>query len=108
MSTGSWHGGSYSPRSWYGALRKRQCHERQPCVRLTGDEVADLTDPRIRLRNVQPSGEYHINCLVVTPEAIDLAVKLTQRASDEARRLRNGDPAGWRLLPSSDYDHSAT
>ena len=62
--------------------------------RLTRDDVADLTDPHIRLRNVQPSDEYQINCLVATPEAIDLAVKLTQRARDKARRLRNSDPAG--------------
>jgi hypothetical protein len=32
--------------------------------------------------------------MVTTPEAIDLAAMLTQRARDKAIRLRNGDPAG--------------
>jgi hypothetical protein len=83
-----------SPRSWYGALANVNTTNASLVFRLTKDDVVDLTDPGIRLRNVQPSDEYQINCLATTPEAIDLAVKLTQRARDKARRLRNDDPAG--------------
>jgi hypothetical protein len=83
-----------SPRSWYGALTNVDAKNASLTFRLTSDDVADLTDPRIRRRNVQPGNEYQINCLLTTPEAIDLAVKLTQRARDKAIRLRDGDPAG--------------
>jgi hypothetical protein len=83
-----------SLHSWYGALANVNTTNANLKFRLTKDDVADLTDPRIRPRDVQPSDQYQINCLVTEPEAIDLAVKLTQRARDKAIRLRNGDPAG--------------
>ena len=77
-----------------GALANVDTKNASLVFRLTRDDVAELTDPRIRRRNVQPSDEYQINCLATTSQAIELAVKLTQRARDKTRRLKNGDPAG--------------
>ena len=54
-------------------------------LRLTKDDVTDVTSSGIKFRDVQPGNGYQINCPLVTPDAIDLAVDLTQRALDKVR-----------------------
>jgi len=60
-------------------------------LRLTRDDVSDVAD-RVKFRNVQPRNGYQVNCPVTTPDAIDLAVKLTQRALDKVRRHGHSEP----------------
>jgi hypothetical protein len=59
---------------------------RGPTLRLTKDDVADLTDPRIKPRNVKPGNGYQIKCPVTTAGAVDLAVELTLRALAKVHR----------------------
>ena len=80
------------PSSWYGAVAYVNARNGGLTLRLTRDDVADLTGPHVKFRNVQPRNEYQVNCPVTTPEAIDLAVTLTQRALDKVRAARNSDP----------------
>ena len=67
-------------------------------LRLTRDDMADVSD-RVKLRHLDPRNVHQVNCPVTTPEAIDLAVKLTQRALDKVRRPGN--------VESGDDDTSA-
>lgn len=61
-------------------------------MRLTKDDVTDITDHHVKLRKVNPRNRYQINCPVVESDAIDLAVKLTQRAVDKVRNTGSSEP----------------
>jgi hypothetical protein len=80
------------PSSWYGAVAYVNAKNAGLTLRLTKDDVADVTDPHVKFRNVQPRNEYQINCPVTTPDAIDHAVKLTQRALEKVHAARNSEP----------------
>jgi len=54
-------------------------------LRLRPDDVDDLDDKRIRLRNVAPTQPYAVNCPLNDNEAVDLAVDLTERALRKVR-----------------------
>jgi len=71
----------------YGAVAYVSAKNAGLTLRLTKDDVAGVTGPGIKLRNVQPRNVYQVNCPVMTPDAIDLAVELTQRALETVRRL---------------------
>lgn len=47
--------------------------------------MADVTGRGIKFRDVQPGNGYQITCPLVTSDAIDLAIDLTQRALDKVR-----------------------
>jgi hypothetical protein len=74
------------PRS-YGAIASVNARNGGLTVRLTKEDVSDITDSRMRFRAVQPNDQYQTNCPLRTDDAIDLAVELTQRALDKVRRL---------------------
>ena len=75
----------------YGAVAYVSAKNAGLTLRLTRDDVSDVAD-RVKLRDVQPRNGYQVNCPVTTPDAIDLAVKLTQRALDKVRRPGNSKP----------------
>ncbi len=93
----------YPPRPrWYGAVSYVNAKNGGLTLRLTRDDVADVdTDPRIRQRNVQPGNEYQINCPLASAAAIDLAVKLTQRALAKVRMDAASNPANAEPTPSA-------
>jgi len=74
----------------YGAVAYVNAKNAGLTLRLAKDEVADVSDRGIKFRNVQPRNGYQVTCPVVTPDAIELAVELTQRALGKVR------PAGDR------------
>lgn len=76
----------------YGAVAYVNAKNAGLTLRLARDDVADVTDPQIKSRNVQPRNGYQINCPLTTPDAIDLAVRLTQRALDKVRSPGNNEP----------------
>lgn len=49
-------------------------------VRLRPEHIEDLSDDRIKFRDVVSTQKYAINCPLVDDEAVDLAVELTRRA----------------------------
>jgi hypothetical protein len=55
-------------------------------LRLRPEDVSDLTDERIKPRDVKASQKYAINCPLVDDKALDLAVTLTERALNMVRR----------------------
>jgi hypothetical protein len=69
----------------YGAVAYVSAKNAGLTLRLTKDDVADVTGRGIKFRDVQPGNGYQINCPLVTPDAIDLAIHLTQRALDKVR-----------------------
>ena len=69
----------------YGAVAYVNAKNAGLTLRLTKDDVADIADPGVKARDVQERNRYQVNCPVKTPEAIELAVKLTQRALDKVR-----------------------
>ena len=69
----------------YGAVAYVSAKNAGLTLRLTRDDVSDVAD-HVKFRDVQPRNGYQVNCPVTTPDAIDLAVKLTQRALDKVRR----------------------
>ncbi len=75
----------------YGAVAYVSAKNAGLTLRLTRDDVSDVAD-RVKFRGVQPHNKYQVNCPVTTPDAIDLAVKLTQRALDEVRRAGHSEP----------------
>jgi hypothetical protein len=75
----------------YGAVAYVSAKNGGLTLRLTRDDVSDVAD-QVKLRDVQPRNGYQVNCPVTTPDAIDLAVKLTQRALDKVRRPENSEP----------------
>ena len=75
----------------YGAVAYVSAKNAGLTLRLTRDDVSDVAD-RVKFREVQPRNGYQVNCPVTTPDAIDLAVKLTQRALDKVRRPGRGEP----------------
>ncbi|MFG2910886.1 hypothetical protein ACGF13_38300 [Kitasatospora sp. NPDC048286] len=54
-------------------------------VRLTPEDVDDLDDPRIELRDVKSGHKYVVNCPLRDDETIDLALQLTSRALEKVR-----------------------
>lgn len=54
-------------------------------LRLRPDDVTDISDPRIRPRNVRSGQPYAITCPLIDDAAVDLAVKLTARALGKVR-----------------------
>ncbi len=75
----------------YGAVAYVSAKNAGLTLRLTRDDVADVTD-RVKLRDVQPRNGYQVNCPVTTPDAIDIAVELTERALAKVRRPANTAP----------------
>lgn len=73
----------------YGAVAYVNAKNAGLTLRLTKEDVSDLSDVLVKFRNVQSENGYQVNCPVTTPNAIDLAVKLTQRALGKVRRLKN-------------------
>jgi hypothetical protein len=69
----------------YGAVAYVNARNAGLTLRLTREDVADMSDSGIKLRDVQQRNGYQVNCPVKTPEAIDLAVELTQRALAKIR-----------------------
>jgi hypothetical protein len=76
------------PRT-YGAAVSVKVTNGGLTLRLTREDVADITDSRIQFRAVQPADQYQINCPLRTDDAIDLAVDLTQRALDKIQGLES-------------------
>ena len=76
----------------YGAVAYVNAKNAGLTLRLTRDDVADLTDTRIKFRDVQARNGYQVNCPVTTPDAVDLADKLTQRALDKVRGPKHSEP----------------
>jgi hypothetical protein len=72
----------------YGAAAYVNAKNAGLTLRLTKDDVADDTRRGIKFRNVQASNGYQVNCPVHTPDAIDLAIELTQQALDKVRGTR--------------------
>ncbi|MGW7701992.1 hypothetical protein ACWGKU_26560 [Kitasatospora sp. NPDC054768] len=54
-------------------------------LRLTPQDVADIDDPRVELREVKDGHKYAVNCPLRDEETIDLALQLTARALDKVR-----------------------
>lgn len=54
-------------------------------LRLRPEDVEDLDDERIKLRNVAPTQKYAVNCPLRDKEAVDLALELTERALKKVR-----------------------
>jgi hypothetical protein len=54
-------------------------------LRLRPEDVNDITNERIKPRDVAASQKYAINCPLVDEAAIDLAIELTQRALELVR-----------------------
>ena len=75
----------------YGAVAYVSAKNAGLTLRLTRDDVSDVAD-RVKFRDVQQRNGYQVNCPVTTPDAIDLAVKLTQRALDKVRRPGHSEP----------------
>lgn len=75
----------------YGAVAYVNAKNAGLTLRLTKGDVADVTDS-VKFRNVQPQNVYQVNCPVISPKAIDLAVKLTQRALDNIRGDGSDEP----------------
>lgn len=69
----------------YGAVAYVNAKNAGLTLRLTKDDVEDFTGHGIKFRNVQAGNGYQVNCPVVTPDAIDLAIELTQQALDKVR-----------------------
>lgn len=69
----------------YGAVAYVNAKNAGLTLRLTKDDVADVTGHGIKFRDVQPGNRYQVNCPVVTPDTVDLAVELTQRALGKVR-----------------------
>jgi hypothetical protein len=56
-------------------------------LRLRPGDVADIVDPRVRVREVRSSAKYAINCPLNDDAAVELAVRLTERALAKVREL---------------------
>lgn len=69
----------------YGAVAYVNAKNAGLTLRLTKDDVADLHYPHIKLRDVQGSNEYQLNCPLKSRDAIDVALKLTERALNKIR-----------------------
>jgi hypothetical protein len=69
----------------YGAVAYVNARNAGLTLRLTREDVADVADSGLKFRDVQQGNGYQVNCPVKTPEGIDLAVRLTQRALDKLR-----------------------
>jgi hypothetical protein len=54
-------------------------------LRLRPDDVMDISDDRISLRDVRPADQYAVNCPLRDNQAVDLAVHLTARALAKVR-----------------------
>ncbi|MFD8781222.1 hypothetical protein [Kitasatospora sp. NPDC059599] len=54
-------------------------------LRLTPEDVDDLDDPRIELRDVKGGHKYAVNCPLRDDETVDLALQLTSRALEKVR-----------------------
>lgn len=54
-------------------------------LRLRPEDVADIDDERVKLRNVAPTQKYAVNCPLNDNEAVDLALELTTRALKKVR-----------------------
>jgi hypothetical protein len=57
-------------------------------LRLIKDDVADVSD-HVKFPDVKPRNVYQVNCPLTTADAIDLAVKLTERALAKVRQPSN-------------------
>jgi hypothetical protein len=75
----------------YGAAAYINARNAGLTLRLKKEDMDGFSDARVKLRNVQSQNGYQVNCPVTTPDAIHLAVKLTELALDKVRRLKNGD-----------------
>jgi hypothetical protein len=73
----------------YGAVAYVNAKNAGLTLRLTKEDVADVTSRGIKFRDVQSGNGYQINCPVATPDAIDLAIGLTQQALDKIRGSGN-------------------
>jgi hypothetical protein len=69
----------------YGAVAYVNAKNAGLTLRLTRDDIGDITDADVKFRDVQPRNGYQVNCPVATADAIDRAVELTQRALDKVR-----------------------
>jgi hypothetical protein len=69
----------------YGAVAYVNAKNAGLTLRLTRNDVADLSDPHVKFRDVQGRNGYQINCPLKSPDAIDVAVKLTERALGKIR-----------------------
>lgn len=69
----------------YGAVAYVNAKNAGLTLRLTKDDVHDVNAPGIKFRDVQPGNVYQVNCPVKIPDAVDLAIELTQRALDKVR-----------------------
>jgi hypothetical protein len=69
----------------YGAVAYVNAKNAGLTLRLTKDNVADGTRRGVKFRNVQAGNGYQVNCPVHTPDAIDVAIELTQQALDKVR-----------------------
>jgi hypothetical protein len=69
----------------YGAAAYVNAKNAGLTLRLTKEDVDDATSRGIKFRDVQSGNGYQVNCPVTTPDAIDLAVQLTQQALDKIR-----------------------
>ncbi len=69
----------------YGAVAYVSAKNAGLTLRLTKEDVADVTDRAVKLREVKPGNGYQVNCPVATTDAVDLAVMLTQRALEKVR-----------------------
>ncbi|MFB7948957.1 hypothetical protein ACFC6L_29040 [Kitasatospora phosalacinea] len=54
-------------------------------LRLVPQDVADVDDPRIELRDVKAGHKYVVNCPLRDEETLDLALQLTRRALAKVR-----------------------
>lgn len=57
-------------------------------LRLTSSDVSDVSDPRVKLRNVKSDHEYVVTCRLVDERAVQLAIELAERALAKVRRPR--------------------
>lgn len=68
----------------YGAVAYVNAKNGGLTLRLTRDDVS-VPDTHVKFRDVQGGNGYQINCPLKSPEAIDVAVKLTERALGKIR-----------------------
>jgi hypothetical protein len=74
----------------YGAVAYVNAKNGGLTLRLTKDDVADVSD-QVKFRDVDLRNVHQVNCPLTTSDAIELALKLTQRALDKIRHPGNGD-----------------
>jgi hypothetical protein len=69
----------------YGAVAYVNAKNAGLTLRLTKGDIDDATSTHITYRNVKPGNGYQVNCPVVSPDGIELAIKLTHQALEKVR-----------------------